>query len=404
MTRPVPLTIWIGFPAPYQNDLLEALEATGRVDLHVVFARHLPADRLELGWKARLGSYRHRFLSDGDALSLAARLAWRQRHRVHVVNGIWMEAPFAVALSTLAGAGSRYLIFSESPDARAPRPLPLRITRRALGTAIARAATGALAVSHFALDYYRALGVPERGLYPFGYFCRGADREAVAPHRRPDRLEVLYLGQLVHRKGLDLLLEAIRPLLRQSARLHLAIAGAGPERAELERRVAEVGLAGRVRLEGPVASHEVLGRIAAADLLALPSRWDGWGIVVNEALSVGVPVLISDRCGAMDLVRQGVNGYVHTSESVASLRANLEAFVRLGPAERLHMRQAALQTGEQLRVRRAAEYLIDCVEHALKRRAMPPAIPWLEARASRTRRQSRPDRHPACAGPSAPAP
>ena len=60
--------------------------------------------------------------------------------------------------------------------------------------------------------------------------------------------------------------------------------------------------------------------IAAADLLALPSRWDGWGLVVNEALAVGVPVIASNACGASDLIRQDVNGYVFTSEDAASLR------------------------------------------------------------------------------------
>ena len=379
MTAAVPLTMWMNIPSPYQNDLLGAVAATSEVDLQVVFARNLPADRLQLGWQVQMGSYRHRFLPAEHQLAEAARLAWSQRHRVHIVNGIWMEPAFAAVLSTLAAAGSRYLIYAESPNEQTHRPLPRRLARSAFGAAIARRSAGALAISHFALDYYRGLGFPERGLYPFGYFGGDTERYAVAPRRRREGLDILYLGQLIHRKGLDLLIDAARPLLHAQPQVHLSIAGTGTLREELERRVAEAGLASQVHLEGPVASHEVLSRIASADLLALPSRWDGWGIVVNEAFSVGVPALVSDRCGAMDLVQHGLNGYVHASENVASLRACLEAFVRLGPTERRRLSEAARRTGEQIRTRRAAQYLADCVVHAVGRRAMPPVVPWLEA-------------------------
>ena len=52
--------------------------------------------------------------------------------------------------------------------------------------------------------------------------------------------------------------------------------------------------------------------MAAADVLVLPSRFDGWGAVVNEALMVGTPVICSDRCGASDVIENGRNGYVDT--------------------------------------------------------------------------------------------
>ena len=77
----------------------------------------------------------------------------------------------------------------------------------------------------------------------------------------------------------------------------------------------------------------------------LPSRFDGWGAVVNEALMVGTPVICSDRCGASDLIENGRNGYVFEAGNARALRERLHSFF-----EDFEWDRAALASAESSRL------------------------------------------------------
>ncbi|MDQ3919148.1 MAG: glycosyltransferase family 4 protein, partial [Acidobacteriota bacterium] len=351
------LTVWMNMPSFYQSDLFQDLAATGEVDLRVVYAKRLPADRRSLGWREELSGFAHHFLDEQHPFRDALRIARAERDRLHVVNGIWAELAFAAALCMMLFGGTRYVIYSEAPNATEERSAMKKIAQRLFGRAVVRRAAGLLPISRLAEEFYRRLGARESQLYPFGYF-RAKPRGECAPGvRQAGRDEVVYVGQLVRRKGLDLLLEAMRPLFDEYPGLHLTLVGGGEMREELERQAASLGSDGRVTFEGAVSSDEVRRRMAGADLAVLPSRWDGWGLVVNEALSVGVPVILSDRCGASDLIRDGFNGYVFRSEDVGDLNAKLCRFM----AERDRwdeLRAASAAVGVTLSTESAARYLV----------------------------------------------
>jgi UDP-glucose:(heptosyl)LPS alpha-1,3-glucosyltransferase len=100
-------------------------------------------------------------------------------------------------------------------------------------------------------------------------------------------------------------------------------------------------------------------------------------MVVNEALSLGVPVAVSTQCGASDLIRHNVNGYIFRSEDTQALRDCLRGFLRQRCDERLAMRRAARVTGESLAADIAARYLIDCLKHMTGIINDKPVAPWL---------------------------
>ena len=112
-------------------------------------------------------------------------------------------------------------------------------------------------------------------------------------------------------------------------------------------------------------------------MLVLPSRWDGWGMVVNEAFSVGVPVIVSDHCGAADLVRSGVNGYVFRSGDASDLHHCLSDFLDK-KSDWPRFRANAAETGGRISVEEVAPYLIRCLRHmtgSLDERPSPPWVP-----------------------------
>jgi glycosyltransferase involved in cell wall biosynthesis len=126
---------------------------------------------------------------------------------------------------------------------------------------------------------------------------------------------VLYLGRLEESKGLAYLLEAFRSVTAPDA--VLVVAGDGGERESLLRMSDESNLQGRVRFAGYVPPENTLPYYAMAHAFVLPSvctrrEKEPWGLVVNEAMNQGVPVIASDSVGAAagGLVQDGINGFV----------------------------------------------------------------------------------------------
>jgi glycosyltransferase involved in cell wall biosynthesis len=367
----LPVTIWMNMPSFHQDDLFRELSA--RVDLQVIYDHPMTNDRKELGWTEVKSEYNSCILEQNRKLRHAVSMARSERDRVHIINGIWAERTFAAVAFVLGNAGTSFAVYSEAPDILVSRSLPKRIARSVVGRWVAHRAGGLFAVSHLASDYYGGLGFSRDKIYPFGYF-HSSPIELEA-QLTTDRVDIVFVGRLIHRKGVDILMEAINPLLNEFPQLQLSFIGTGVEHAAIEARVRRDGLLGRVVLEGVCPSSRVHNRLARASALVLPSRWDGWGMVINEAFSAGIPVIASDRCGGADLILHGVNGYRFRSEDVDDLRGCLTAFLC---AEQTKMRMAARKTGSALTMPLVSDYLVACLEHMCGKRFSRPVPPWLE--------------------------
>ena len=129
------------------------------------------------------------------------------------------------------------------------------------------------------------------------------------------------IARFVPQKNLQLALDAYAIYRRRCAGAprRLRLCGAGPLEDLLRRYVVEHGIDG-VEFCGWLDEPEVARMLASALALILSSREEPFGLVVNEALALGVPVLLSENCGARDaLVRSGVNGYVFEPDNVEGL-------------------------------------------------------------------------------------
>jgi glycosyltransferase involved in cell wall biosynthesis len=131
---------------------------------------------------------------------------------------------------------------------------------------------------------------------------------------------VLSVGRLVPEKGFDVLLCAIAQA--GDERLRLVIAGDGPEATRLTELAEELGVP--MEIKGDLPEAALAAEYVAADIFALLSRHEPWGVVVNEAAASGLPLVLSDRVGAAyDLLRDGENGFLLTAGDVAAAAAAL---------------------------------------------------------------------------------
>jgi glycosyltransferase involved in cell wall biosynthesis len=119
-------------------------------------------------------------------------------------------------------------------------------------------------------------------------------------------VKFLFVGGLIHRKGVDILLKS---LLNINKEYCLDIIGDGEERTLLESYCRDKGLK-NIRFLGTKDNSEIRKLIQNYDVHILPSRHDGWGAVINEALMAGLFVLCSNNCGAQELIKNKFNGIV----------------------------------------------------------------------------------------------
>lgn len=151
-------------------------------------------------------------------------------------------------------------------------------------------ATSAAEAAHL-----RTLGARRIDVIPLGVDMPAAQAAARTPPVLGDPLRVLFLSRLHPKKGIPLLLEALRLLRKSGVRVTAVIAGAGhPEyEAELRRAATSLGIDDLIAWPGHVEGEEKAALFAGADVFVLPSSQENFGIAVAESLAAGVPVIVS---------------------------------------------------------------------------------------------------------------
>ncbi len=131
------------------------------------------------------------------------------------------------------------------------------------------------------------------------------------------------VGRLIPQKGFDLLLQALALCQGAGRKAKLAIVGEGPERARLEALAQKLGIGGRVLFAGFIP--DPAGWYAHGDVFVLPSRWEGFGHVIVEALACGLPVIAFD-CphGPVDILGGGDAGLLVPAQDIGALSAAID--------------------------------------------------------------------------------
>lgn len=362
---------WQPVLTDHQSHTLEALQRATNCELTVYVSKAEDATRNAQGWVSRHASslsphvlQRHGWLRD-----VIHRIC-QQRDAVHLFGSPFDQPRLIVALLCAVALRRRVFLISEPYS-------PIRVgylqdehrlidwvkgtlrplVYRCYGVLLRRRLAGVFAISPLAESQYREMGIPAERIFPFGYFIPKADVPSLASdgvvHPRDRRLRVIFVGALIARKGLDLLIEAVRTLHREGARITLDVFGPGETRLyDFDQTV--------IRYCGLIPFGTAQAIIADYDVLVLPSRYDGWGVVVNEALLAGVPVVCSDRVGAGAVVRAWGCGLTFASEDVADLKVKLSDLA-LHPDRLARVSAAAKEAGMSLDPEVAGRFMFDVI-------------------------------------------
>lgn len=294
-------------PSPYQRDLFKALSSRPEIALSVFYQERQPHDS---PWPDQpLASYEKIlpgfYLRVGDVRShINCSLPSVDEFDLWIVNAA-LTSLTAQGLMRFGLKGKKWLFWGERLTASTS--IWKSWGQDYLATAL-DGATGIISIGSLARqDYERRFPTLLHGTVP--YCTRLEEFSRIAETRaRGSELTFLFCGQMIHRKGIDLLLSAFARLVGEGLSVKLRLVG---REAELPGLLAKLpaGVKARIHYSGFQSPDQLPGEFAQADVFVIPSRHDGWAVVVNQALAAGLPILASYQVGAAcDCVRSGENG------------------------------------------------------------------------------------------------
>ncbi len=316
MSKPIRVAFVSVLPSPYQRDLFAALAVRDDVQPRVFYMEKSAPDS---PWPERPLAAHESYIP-----GFYFRLA---HARVHVNWRLPCPRDYDVIVcNTIMSITGQWLMRAKLRKARWMfwgEKLGPRSRKHDILTAPLHRASGIAAIGTWAERDYAAR-FPNTPVFNIPYHCALQPfLDAPRPARKPGTITFLFCGQMIARKGLDLLLAAFATL-PENARLLLI----GRE-AELPQMLATLPetVRLRIRYEGFHAPDTLPKFFAQANVFVLPSRYDGWGVVVNQALGAGLPIIASDQVGAAhDLVRENENGFLFSAGNTNALSETMRRF------------------------------------------------------------------------------
>lgn len=318
--------LWMNLRSHHQSQFLA--EVSKRTpNFLVLYYGKASKSRIASGWRDEPINKEYEQNVAPTIASLENIKKWRDG--IHIIPGYGTK--FLRELSTfLCIEDVKWVHWSEkaSPGLRWWASYPLK---RAHATRVNRHALGALAIGATASDDFVRWGIKREKIAHLPYSISGV--EWLAPDQdivdfAAGRRVFLYVGSLYRGKGIDLLIDAFAQITKKSPEWCLVLVGNDRTSGQYARQANRLGIAERVLFRGVISSTDIGSAFSAADVLVLPSRYDGWGMVVNEAAAMGLPLVVSDAAGAAwHVVDHAVNGFRFTSGSVRALHQAMSAYV-----------------------------------------------------------------------------
>jgi len=329
----------MNMPSHHQLDFIEALHESG-VDLQVRFFGNVDEGRRHMGWDAspQLGKNAKYVRPSIDALDESVP-DWRER--IHIIPGTVGNRFLMDLVDRLIREKVEWIHWSESarPGLRRVIRLPFRML---YGRKINRYALGALAISKVAEKEFISWGVTAKKIrwlpYAEGPLTASDHVDEQINRFIDNRFVFMFSGTLCQRKGIDILLQSFKSVADQYPSCMLILIGPDTKDGRYQAQAKKLNIpADKVLFVGPVDFDRAKNIRPACDVLILPSRYDGWGMVIYEAASMGKAVIATDRCGATHhMIVDGVNGFRVKAGDVKSLALAMQRYLASSSLAKLH--------------------------------------------------------------------
>ncbi len=373
--NPLPLQVGLlmDHPSPHMVAFLDALADRPDCTTQVLYCNREAPGR---GWGAPLGHLPYRFVS-GLTLLNDFRInpnilgtIKKTRADIWVINTCYTSPTTLMAIGWLHQKGIPWIYMNEPPR---PRHGTLLAIKNPLITYVLKRAWGVIGTGVKAETMYKELFSKDKPTDTIPYYIDlNPFRKLALPNPIVRQAPVKFVtsGQMIRRKAIDVLLSACK--LLPSKGWQLTLVGEGPLRARFESEFLSRWDRGQVRFLGQVPYPDRSTMFDGEHVFIFPSRWDGWGMVVPEALAAGRPVISSDHViSAHEFIQNGVNGFLIPKEDPLALAEKMGFFIT-HPESISIMGSAARRSLVDYRPEIGAERLVTFLSKILTRREPTP--------------------------------
>lgn len=346
-------------PSPYQVELMDRIQGAWNGKLSVIYLFHTDPSRSWSCLKAR-----HSALAlDGDQARFVPAVRMACEADLFVIN-CYNDALAARLIRERTTGGRPWSFWGERPGFR--HPWLGRLARRWKLRALHACSAPIWGIGRIAVEgYCKEFGStrPYENVPYFSDLSRFQDANGLTPKRADSRV-FLFSGALTERKGVDLLCHAFLRLAYEFPGVRLKIMGDGPLRARMVEWLKPVEQAVEfLGFRDWAALPEVY---QSADVLCVPSRYDGWGLVVPEGLASGLPVIGTDRVGAaIEFLETGRNGWLIRAGNESALYDALREAALLPTDNLAGLSAAARSTVQNHSLQRGAHRFLAAAEAAV---------------------------------------
>jgi len=365
---------WQATISPHMVDLIVQLSKFGN-KIKLIYEDGPAIDRVKLGWPNITSLPNINLLRlDKTEAQLKGIINSAPKNSVHICQGMRSNGYIAKVQYILIGNNIKFWIMMEQPSLSKYNYLLKRLLYLYALKKNENFIEGFLAIGSRAKGFLISLGVIPGKIYEFGYFLPEISVAEPSLHKTNRNVfRFIFVGNLIPRKNLKLLIKVLLNRNVFHRNFELWIVGNGSSMDKLRRNSLRI-FRDRIRWFGPLPMGDIPQIIHQADCLVLPSKHDGWGAVIPEALMAGTRVICSDMCGA-SLLLDSANIFQAGNEYQLSRlvlhQLNLDTVSSQERAER------AFKANMVLSGRAGAAYLLEILEHYYySRQREQPYPPW----------------------------
>ncbi|MGK0271158.1 MAG: glycosyltransferase involved in cell wall biosynthesis [Cocleimonas sp.] len=332
------LCIWMNIPSHHQSGFFDALFLADNVSIEVRYFHAILGERSQEGWSS---SYEYRefekCIQGIEHPEEMLKTVPDANERIHLIS-----ASFSPELvSYFCEHKIKWCHWSEMPGIRLVELLnykmsifrllnPLMLLLKCKeGQRISQFAVGAFGQGILAQRSFRCMGVPKQKLANLFYVpipLIQRDAALSVNDFSKGRRVFLSVAALCKRKGIDILLKSFAQLRTKD--WCLVLCGLDKADGVYQKLTQSLGIQDQVLFLGAYPVDRIAEVYVASDVFILPSRFDGWGAVLNEAASVGLPLIGTDLCGASwHVIKPGLNGFRVSADSVKLLKKAMQNYV-----------------------------------------------------------------------------
>jgi glycosyltransferase involved in cell wall biosynthesis len=335
------ICIWENISSPHQSFFFR--ELSKNVDLEVRYIEKFHDERVDLGWSDNnFLPKNEKYVEPNLKDALDTLEDWKER--IHVIPGISYEITRELVeyfiennvkwchWSERSGIGLAKKLKFNINLFNLFQPLVSKVLKGSYAKKINKYALGAFSQGDLAKKDYIDWGIKESKIenlfYTIDELKIDNNFKLELKNSLVDKKIFLYVGSLDQRKGIDLLLKSFAKLKNFDNKWILLFIGHDKSNGVYESLSNKLNLKNKVFFLGPKPIEDIVNYMSISDVFVLPTLFDGWGAVLNEACQVGKAIISTTECGASShIIKKNINGIIVKAGNINSLKHAMQFYI-----------------------------------------------------------------------------